>query len=63
MILPIPSFYDSHDNWINKISNALNTATIIHKPLQYYRMHDENVSGYFLNTTKKQASVNIIKIV
>ncbi len=53
MILPIPNFYDSHDNWINKISNALNAATIIYKPLQYYRMHDENVSGYFLNTTKK----------
>ena len=53
IILPFPNFYDSHDNWINKLSNALNIATIIYKPLQYYRMHDENVSGYFLNTTKK----------
>lgn len=45
-ILPIPEICNSHDNWIHKMSLALDSRIVLEEPLQYYRRHNSNTSNW-----------------
>lgn len=45
LALPIPAGITAHDNWIHRLAHALDARAVVHRPLQYYRRHGDNVSA------------------
>ena len=51
--LPIPGGYGAHDAWIIDMAYGLEKRRVIEKSLQYYRRHEDNVSSFVANRTRK----------
>ena len=58
LIIPIPSRV-AHDSWIYEISKAIDANIIHKKPLQYYRIHQNNFSKF---TSNKSLSIGNISL-
>ncbi|SEG09966.1 Glycosyl transferase family 2 [Thalassococcus halodurans] len=47
---PFPENFFAHDNWINHLAVPLGVRSLISKPLQLYRRHDQNASNWMLSS-------------
>jgi glycosyltransferase involved in cell wall biosynthesis len=56
--LPIPSAYESHDEWLVRFAIGLNRRVIDRTVQQLYRRHDNNESGFIANRTTKITSLD-----
>ena len=62
LILPVPTLYNGHDNWIGDLAILLKVKLIIKKSLQYYRLHGDNTSSYFVNQQRKLNIIDKVRI-
>lgn len=54
LALPLPLGVRSHDNWLVQMADELGLAERLNVPLQYYRLHGNNTSDFFVNRVEKQ---------
>jgi len=55
-VLPIPKYYEAHDEWIVKLAETLTRKRVILQSLQLYRRHNTTESNYFI--ANKTRSIN-----
>ena len=60
LIIPIPSGV-AHDSWIYEISKAVDIKFVCKKPLQYYRIHQNNFSNFIFNKSLSTGSIPLSK--
>lgn len=53
MVLPIPKGYPAHDTWLMYIADGIGGKLVLNEPLQYYRRHEGNKSGFIANRTSR----------
>ncbi len=51
--LPIPAKYRSHDSWIVGMADGIGRRRVSSDVLQFYRRHEENVSHFIGNRTRR----------
>ena len=51
--LPIPAKYRSHDSWIVGMADGIGRRRVFSDVLQFYRRHEENVSHFIANRTRR----------
>lgn len=60
IILPIPTDITGHDNWLVQLATYLDVKYIYSTSLQYYRIHEESTSTYFVNKTRKTHILDMV---
>jgi glycosyltransferase involved in cell wall biosynthesis len=59
--LPVPSWMDYHDVWINLFSHVTGTARILPVALQQYRRHGNSVTNWELSRLNGASSLLLLK--
>jgi hypothetical protein len=50
----------SHDQWLNELSVSLGVRAFIERPLQYFRRHDDNVTGWLANNPRAVSFLDLV---
>lgn len=60
-VLPIPSGYPAHDDWIIQFAIGTKRRHLHRAPLQLYRMHGSNTSSFRVNSTRRVSPLSVVR--
>ncbi|HZJ09593.1 MAG TPA: glycosyltransferase family 2 protein [Trueperaceae bacterium] len=58
-VMPVPTGYPAHDDWIIKLAIGIGRRHLLPIPLQYYRIHGSNTSRFRVNSLRRVSPLSV----